>query len=135
MTFTVAKFKQEIAKEGIIPFAKLFRENRTLFGRWRSKISSGQLEPTPLGELFLHWMSAVVLILLTWSEKPASAYRILSNLHVYLSDIVPSFIMAIVILYGMVYQITYAFLAQRSCRNHIYFGQRLPSRRGLYSIH
>ena len=99
MTFTASKVKQEIAKEGVIPFAKFFGENRTLFGRWRSKNTSDQPEPTPLGALFLHWLFAVVLILLTWPAKPASAYRILVNLYVYLTDIVPSFIMAVGMLY------------------------------------
>jgi hypothetical protein len=95
----VSKVKQEIAKEGVMLFAKFFRENGTLFGRWRSRNSSNQPEPTPLGALFLHWLSAVVLILLTWPAKPASAYRILVNLYVYLTDVVPSFIMAIGMLY------------------------------------
>jgi hypothetical protein len=98
-TFTASKVKQEIAKEGVIPFAKFFGENRTLFGRWRSKDESKQAEPTPFGALFLHWLFAVILILLTWPAKPASAYRILANLYVYLTDIVPSFIMAIGMLY------------------------------------
>jgi hypothetical protein len=99
MTFTVSKVKQEIAKDGIIPFAKFFGENRTLLRRWRSKIESDEPEPTPIGALFLHWLSAVFLILLTWPAKPASAYRILVNLYVYLTDVVPSFIMAIGMLY------------------------------------
>jgi hypothetical protein len=99
MTFTVSRVKQEIAKEGIIPFAKFFGENRILFARWRSRFGSTQPEPTPLGALFLHWIFAVVLILLTWPAKPASAYRILVNHYVYLTDIVPSFIMAVGMLY------------------------------------
>jgi hypothetical protein len=76
MTFTVSKVKQEIAKEGVIPFAKFFGENRTPFGRWRSKNAATQPEPTPLGALFLHWLFAVIL-----------------------TDVVPSFIMAIGMLY------------------------------------
>jgi hypothetical protein len=99
MTFTASKVKQEIAKEGVIPFAKFFGENRTLFGRRRFKNEAHQPEPTPLGALFLHWVFAVTLILLTWPAKPASAYRILVNLYVYLTDVVPSFIMAIGMLY------------------------------------
>jgi hypothetical protein len=99
MTFIVSRVKQEIAKEGVIPFAKFFGENRTLFSRWRSRNGSSQPEPTPLGALFLHWLFAVLLILLTWPAKPASAYRVLVNHYVYLTDIVPSFIMAIGMLY------------------------------------
>jgi hypothetical protein len=99
MTFTASKVKQEIAKEGVIPFAKFFGENRTLFGRRRFTNEAHQPEPTPLGALFLHWVFAVTLILITWPAKPASAYRILANLYVYLTDLVPSFIMAIGMLY------------------------------------
>lgn len=99
MTFTASKVKQEIAKEGVIPFAKFFGENRMLFGRSRLGNSARRPEPTPLGALFLHWLFAVILILLTWPAKPASAYRILANHYVYLTDVVPSFIMAIGMLY------------------------------------
>ncbi|KAF2026523.1 hypothetical protein EK21DRAFT_115770 [Setomelanomma holmii] len=99
MTFTASKVKQEIAKEGVIPFAKFFGENRTLFGRWRTKDESKRPEPTPLGALFLHWLFAVILILFTWRAKPASAYRILANVNVCLTDVIPSFIMAIGLLY------------------------------------
>lgn len=99
MTFTASRVKQEIAKEGVIPFAKFFGENRTLFGRRRLTNEAHQPEPTPLGALFLHWVFAVTLILITWPAKPASAYRILANLYVYLTDLVPSFIMAIGMLY------------------------------------
>ncbi|OAK99544.1 amino acid transporter [Phaeosphaeriaceae sp. SRC1lsM3a] len=99
MTFTASKVKQEIAKEGVVPFAKFFGENRTLFGRRRFRNKAHRPEPTPLGALFLHWLFAVILILLTWPARPASAYRILVNLYVYLTDVVPSFIMAIGMLY------------------------------------
>lgn len=99
MTFTASRVKQEIAKEGVIPFAKFLGENRTLFRRYRSRDDSYQPEPTSLGALFLHWIFSVFLILLTWPVKPASAYRILVNLYVYLIDVVPSFIMAIGMLF------------------------------------
>lgn len=99
MTFTLSRVKQEIAKEGVLPFAKFFGENRILFGRYRSGHKSTQPEATPLGALFLHWLCAVLLILLTWPMRPSSAYRILANLYVYLVDVVPSFIMAVGMLY------------------------------------
>lgn len=86
MTYTVSKVKQEIAKEGAIPFAKFFGEDRSILkGR----------EPTPLGALLLHWIFAMFLILVTWFTKPAYAYRILVNLYSYLNDVVPSLVMAI----------------------------------------
>ncbi|KAI4923463.1 hypothetical protein J4E85_008501 [Alternaria conjuncta] len=99
MTFTLARAKQEIAKEGVLPFAKFFGENRILFRKYREKHHSSQSEPTPLGALFLHWVCAVFLILVTWPMKPSSAYRILANLYVYLIDIIPTFIMAVGMLY------------------------------------
>ena len=100
MTFTLSRVKQEIAKEGVIPFAKFFGENRSLFRRYRAKDNDfDQPEPTPIGALFLHWICAILLILITWPMKPSSAYRILANLYVYLVDVVPSFIMAIGMLY------------------------------------
>ncbi|KAI4619201.1 uncharacterized protein J4E87_007789 [Alternaria ethzedia] len=99
MTFTLARAKQEIAKEGVLPFAKFFGENRILFRKYREKHHSSQSEPTPLGALFLHWVCAVFLILVTWPMKPSSAYRILANLYVYLVDIIPTFIMAVGMLY------------------------------------
>lgn len=95
MTFTLSRVKQEIAKEGVIPFAKFFGENRTLFARYRSKNGSDPPEPTPLGALFLHWLCAVVLILITWPMQPSAAYRILGNLYVYLIDVVPTCVLAI----------------------------------------
>jgi amino acid transporter len=82
MTFTLSRTKQEIDKEGVIPYAKFFSENRTVFDKWRTKNGSDHSEPTPLGALFLHWICAVFLILITWPMKPSSAYRILSNLYV-----------------------------------------------------
>jgi amino acid transporter len=93
-TFTASRVKQEIAKEGIIPFAKFFGENKTLFRRYRTQ-KSDHPEPTPVGALFLHWLCAVGLILITWPTKPTSAYRILVNLTEYLTEVLPSFTMAI----------------------------------------
>ena len=94
-TFTVSRVKQEIAKEGVIPFAKFFGENRTLFRRLRSNNKSSTSEPTPLGALFLHWSFAIFLILVTWPVKPAYAYRILVGQYAYIVDVVPSTVMAI----------------------------------------
>lgn len=103
MTFAASRVKQEIAKEGIIPFAKFFGENRILFRRKRNQDS--EAEPTPFGALFLHWMFAMLLILVTWATKPGYAYRILVNLYTYVNDVIPSFILGI----GM--------LALRFCTN------------------
>jgi hypothetical protein len=101
MTFAASRVKQEIAKEGIIPFAKFFGENRVLFRRRRrSNHPDGEkhhsdAEPTPYGALLLHWIFAMILILATWSVKPAYAYRILVNLYTYVTDVIPSFFLGL----------------------------------------
>jgi len=100
MTFTASRVKQEIAKEGVIPFAKFFGENRSLIKRGdQGGGESRNSEPTPLGALFLHWFFAIFLILVTWFTRPAYAYRILVNSYAYTTDVVPSFIMAMGMLY------------------------------------
>ncbi|KAF2004027.1 amino acid transporter [Amniculicola lignicola CBS 123094] len=89
MTFTSARVKQEVAKEGVIPFAKFFGENRSIFRKKRSTHPDGSTEieddhePTPLGALFLHWCFAMILILATWKAKPSTAYKILVNAWTY----------------------------------------------------
>ncbi|KAF2272400.1 uncharacterized protein EI97DRAFT_445851 [Westerdykella ornata] len=119
MTFAASRVKQEIAKEGVIPLAKFFGENRVLFRARRrrgtphqdhraspSNPSNAPLsavqqvehgrEPTPYGALLLHWLFAMLLILLTWpTSKPIYAYRILVNLYSYVTDVIPSFALGI----------------------------------------
>jgi hypothetical protein len=98
MTFAASRVKQEIAKEGVIPFAKFFGENRVLFRRNNNSDSSDRhsdAEPTPYGALLLHWIFAMLLILVTWSTKPAYAYRILVNLYTYVTDVIPSFFLGL----------------------------------------
>jgi hypothetical protein len=100
MTFAASRVKQEIAKEGIIPFAKFFGENRVLFRRSKSPDGKdySDAEPTPYGALLLHWIFAMLLILVTWGTKPAYAYRILVNLYTYVTDVIPSFALGLGIL-------------------------------------
>jgi hypothetical protein len=93
--FTASLVKQEIAKEGIIPFAKFFGENKALLRRRNKEGESVGAEPAPLGALLLHWLCSVLFILLTWPTKPAYAYRILVGLYAYVIDVVPSTIMAV----------------------------------------
>lgn len=92
MTFAASRVKQEIAKEGVLPFAKFFGENRVLFRKDRTETDA---EPTPYGALLLHWTFAMFLILVTWPAKPSYAYRILANLYTYTTDVIPSFLMGI----------------------------------------
>lgn len=98
MTFAASRVKQEVAKEGVIPFAKFFGENRTLLHPRKSHDEhalDSDAEPTPLGALFLHWIFAMFLILVTWPTKPSNAYRVLVNLYTYVIDVLPNFIMGV----------------------------------------
>lgn len=93
MTFTAARVKQEIAKEGILPFAKFFGQTRNYsLGRillWLQKPSHTSLnrtfhrlwtqpwldtkhhsQETPFGALFLHWVFTLIMILATIGLGP-----------------------------------------------------------------
>jgi amino acid transporter len=73
MTFTAARVKQEIAKEGILLFAKFFGES----------LPKGDPNPIPVGALLLHWSIAVVLIVATWPLNPLPYYRLLTSVNSY----------------------------------------------------
>ncbi|KAH8747142.1 high affinity methionine permease [Hyaloscypha finlandica] len=106
MTFTAARVKQEIAKEGILPNAKFFAQTKNLsFGRFLSWIENGNhafvtrnfnwllkqpwmapkehSQETPFGALFLHWVFTVIMILATIRLDPTTAYGTLVNLYSY----------------------------------------------------
>jgi amino acid transporter len=96
MTYTAARVKQEIAKEGILPFAKFFAQNKDLsvgrLLRWchnRGYFSSiarlkwlspeAHSDKTPVGALVLHMVSCLVLIMATWKLEPDEAYTLLTS--------------------------------------------------------
>ncbi|KAJ9642887.1 hypothetical protein H2199_004408 [Coniosporium tulheliwenetii] len=104
MTFTAARVKQEIAKEGILPWPKFFGQNRDIsFGRflkWAHKTTlinrpfhgvlrlrfldpSEHSQETPVGALFLHWVFCIILIIATWGQYPNDAYGVLISLFTY----------------------------------------------------
>lgn len=100
MTYTAARVKQEIAKEGILPFAKFFAQNKDLslgrvlrwfqtkgwFGsvlRWRWFAPEEHTEQTPVGAFVLHFVSCLILIFATWGLTPDNAYNLLTNLSSY----------------------------------------------------
>ncbi|KAF7553917.1 hypothetical protein G7Z17_g3276 [Cylindrodendrum hubeiense] len=100
MTYTAARVKQEIAKEGILPFAKFFAQDTDLsLGRllgwfqkkgWFASIlrirwfsPEEHTERTPVGAFVLHLISCVILIFATWGMKPDNAYTLLTNLSAY----------------------------------------------------
>jgi len=98
--------KQEIAKEGILPFAKFFAQTKNLsFGRLLTWIRDDKhtfinrkfhwllkqtwMDPkehsqeTPFGALFLHWTFTIIMILATIHLTPTDAYGVLVNLYSY----------------------------------------------------
>lgn len=98
--------KQEIAKEGILPFAKFFAQSTNLsFGRFLKWIQSDKhsfinkrfhwllkqkwLDPrehsqeTPFGALFLHWSFTTIMIIGTIQLQPSTAYGLLVDLYSY----------------------------------------------------
>lgn len=100
MTYTAARVKQEIAKEGIIPFAKFFAQDTDMsLGRllgwfqkkgWFSSIlrirwfsPEEHTERTPVGAFVLHLISCVILIFATWGMTPDNAYTLLTSLSAY----------------------------------------------------
>lgn len=100
MTYTAARVKQEIAKEGILPFTKFFAQNRDMSlgrllswfekkGMFRTLLSLRWLKPedhtekTPVGAFVLHLSSCFILIFATWGLPPDAAYNLLTTLSSY----------------------------------------------------
>ncbi len=97
MTFTAARMKQEIAKQGFLPFPKFFAQNQDLslgrllrFLKARFGITIPGVDPaqhsekTPVGAFMLHFLSCFVLIFATYNLSPNAAYNLLSGLIAYL---------------------------------------------------
>ncbi|KAM0344089.1 hypothetical protein ACHAPU_007810 [Fusarium lateritium] len=100
MTYTAARVKQEIAKEGVIPYAKFFAQDGDISlgrllswfqkkGMFSSLLSTRWLSPedhrerTPVGAFLLHLTSCFILLFATWSMKSADAYTLLTSLSAY----------------------------------------------------
>ena len=96
MTYTAARMKQEIAKQGFIPFAKFFGQNTDIsIGRFvvylrkrgwglRAVSAHQHREPTPVGALLLHLLSCIVLIFATYNATVDDSYDLLSKMMAYL---------------------------------------------------
>ncbi|KAL8997827.1 MAG: hypothetical protein Q9169_002999 [Polycauliona sp. 2 TL-2023] len=103
MTFTASRVKQEIAKEGILPFSLFFAKSTTTPYAWfkrrfwpsRSKI----LEQSPVTALLLHWVFSVILVAATASTSTAIAYLVLVLLYCYTLVIIVGFFVATGVLY------------------------------------
>ncbi|MCJ1286908.1 hypothetical protein MMC26_006254 [Xylographa opegraphella] len=106
MTFTACRVKQEIAKEGILPYSKFFASDTTTLGAkiW-AKIHPSEtqqeedLEKSPTAALLLHWIFSVLLIAWTSGQTTAVAYQILINLYTYVIMLLLSFFVAAGLLY------------------------------------
>ncbi|KAM5350606.1 hypothetical protein ACJ41O_007111 [Fusarium nematophilum] len=100
MTYTAARVKQEIAKEGIIPWAKFFAQDGDMslgrLLRWFQKRGmfnsilrikwfspEEHRERTPIGAFVLHLISCFILIFATWRMDQDDAYTLLTSLSAY----------------------------------------------------
>ena len=100
--------KQEIAKEGILPFSRFFARNTTtLVARLGAKSQSRkaaaqrgeELEQSPAAALLLHWIFSVLLIAFTSGQGPSEAYTILVSLYTYVISLLVAFFVASGLLY------------------------------------
>jgi amino acid transporter len=107
MTFTASRVKQEIAKEGILPFSLFFASSSTsLWARFQSRFLSTQEgqdsdhpEQTPIAALGLHLLTSCLLIAVTSMLDPSDAYSILVPLYSYVMVIMVAFFVSAGLLY------------------------------------
>ena len=119
--------KQEIAKEGILPFSAFFASGTVtpaaLLKAWwnrrkqarspnafslasrdgdleqNDEFGKAQLEQSPMAALFLHWLSSVTLVAVTAMLTPTVAYSFLVSLYVYVVIILMGFVVSAGLLY------------------------------------
>jgi amino acid transporter len=92
MTYTAARVKQEIAKEGVIPLRRFLagsiRSFTIPFRRlWCSTLETLP-EDVPFGALILHFTVSAILILATWPLSATTTYGLLVDLYSYTIDAV-----------------------------------------------
>lgn len=89
MTYTAARVKQEIAKEGILPYRRFFASSvkSIRFSFWKTK-KEALPEDIPLGALLLHVSMSLILILGTWPLAARATYGLLVDLYSYAIDAV-----------------------------------------------
>ncbi|KAF1814073.1 hypothetical protein P152DRAFT_481226 [Eremomyces bilateralis CBS 781.70] len=92
MTFTASRVKQEIAKEGVLPFSLFFATSMTTPWAWfkakwsrrpASDSEDERLEQTPMAALGLHWAMSVLLVGVTAMLPPETSYAVLVDLYSY----------------------------------------------------
>jgi amino acid transporter len=120
MTYTAARVKQEIAKEGLLPWPKFFGQNKDLsFGRllrWAQRTRMinrpfGSIlrlrwlapelhsERTPVGALVLHLLTCTILLFATYGQTPQNAYLLLTGIAAYVVNACFGSLLAAGILY------------------------------------
>ncbi|KFY67516.1 hypothetical protein V496_01536 [Pseudogymnoascus sp. VKM F-4515 (FW-2607)] len=120
ITFTAARVKQEIAKEAILPYSLIIASGMTTPLAWlrsRKRARTAQntasslprlpggieveshLEQSPVAALALHWITSIILILVTSMLKPAVAYSFLVSLFSYVDVAVVGFLVSGGLLY------------------------------------
>lgn len=85
-TFTASRVKQEVAKEGILPWSLVFAKNSdTLISRFKPRGPSGiagldnHREQAPIAATFLHLAIAIILVLIAGIPlSPTDAFQLLS---------------------------------------------------------
>jgi amino acid transporter len=90
MTYTAARVKQEIAKEGILPFRRQLANSKKSIvipvrKLWHSKYETLP-EEVPVGALVLHFTMSILLILGTWHLTAPDTYSLLVDLYSYSID-------------------------------------------------
>jgi len=130
MTFTAARVKQEIAKEGILPKSLFFASGKrtplAIFlarrankreAKNRSAVSRGRpldypvteldvseteehLEQSPMAALGLHWFSSIFLIAVTAKLQPNDSYTLLISLYSYVIVTMMGFFTSLGLLYS-----------------------------------
>jgi len=102
--------KQEIAKEGILPFSRFFAQARAtpiakILAWWRSRGNSGpalqmdELEHSPAAALLLHWIFSAILVGATSGLSPDIAYKVLISLYSYVLVVLVGFLVSGGLLY------------------------------------
>ncbi|KAL8670232.1 MAG: hypothetical protein Q9168_005221 [Polycauliona sp. 1 TL-2023] len=103
MTFTASRVKQEIAKEGILPFSLFFARSTTTPYAWFKQrfwpARSRVLEQSPVAALLLHWFFAIILVAATSSTSTSIAYLVLVLLYCYCLIVIAGFFVASGVLY------------------------------------
>jgi Amino acid permease len=113
MTFTASRVKQELAKEGILPWSLFFSTGRTTATSWlkarlrkshyqaqpmseksandSSHPLANPLEQSPMAALGLQWLSSLVLLAVTAPLTVNTQYSFITNLYTYTMVILVAF--------------------------------------------